>query len=160
VRVDAGEIAFDDRLQGRFAQDLARDVGDFVLRRRDGLWAYQLAVVVDDAAAGVTDVVRGVDLLDSTPRQIFLQRLLGLPRPRWMHTPVLRGREGEKLSKQTGAEGIDARHAGANLARVLAWLGLPAEPAAPPEDQLSAALGAWDAERLPRADRTVEDPPR
>ena len=105
---DAGadEIAFDDRIAGRVVQHLAADSGDFVLKRADGFWAYQLAVVVDDAEQGVTDIVRGADLLDSTPRQIYLQRLLGVPTPRYLHVPVLRTANGEKLSKQTGAVAV------------------------------------------------------
>jgi glutamyl-Q tRNA(Asp) synthetase len=99
----ADEIAFDDRLAGHVVQHLAGDSGDFVLKRADGYWAYQLAVVVDDAQQGVTDIVRGADLLDSTPRQIYLQRLLGVPTPRYLHVPVVRNAGGEKLSKQTGA---------------------------------------------------------
>ena len=96
-------IDFRDRLQGPQAQDLARDVGDFVVRRADGLYAYQLAVVVDDALQGITHVVRGADLLASTPRQIFLQRLLGYPPLSYLHVPVAINAAGEKLSKQTGA---------------------------------------------------------
>ena len=111
VRVpDAGAdlVAFTDRLAGARAQRLASDSGDFVLKRADGFWAYQLAVVVDDAAQGVTDVVRGADLIDSTPRQLYLQRLLGVPAPRYLHVPVVRNEAGEKLSKQTGALAVIA----------------------------------------------------
>ena len=103
---NADEIAFEDRIAGRVVQHLAGDSGDFVLKRADGFWAYQLAVVVDDAEQGVTDIVRGADLLDSTPRQIYLQRLLGVPTPRYLHVPVVRNANGEKLSKQTGALAI------------------------------------------------------
>ena len=102
----ADVVSFVDRFAGKVEQHLAVDAGDFVLKRADGFWAYQLAVVVDDAAQGVTDVVRGADLLDSTPRQIYLQRLLGLPTPRYLHVPVLRNAQGEKLSKQTGAAAV------------------------------------------------------
>jgi glutamyl-Q tRNA(Asp) synthetase len=101
-------IAFEDRWCGRISQDLVQEVGDFVLRRADGFWAYQLAVVVDDAQQGVTDVVRGADLLDSTPRQIWLQRLLEYPQPSYLHVPVVTNADGEKLSKQTGAQAFDA----------------------------------------------------
>ncbi len=100
-------VEFTDRLCGRQAQNLAHDVGDFVLKRADGFWAYQLAVVVDDAAQGVTDVVRGADLIDSTGRQIYLQHLLGLPTPTYLHVPVVTNADGEKLSKQTGALAFD-----------------------------------------------------
>jgi glutamyl-Q tRNA(Asp) synthetase len=88
LRIPRGQsVAFDDAIQGRVAQDVGTEVGDVVLRRADGFWAYQLAVVVDDAAQAITDVVRGADLLDSTPRQILLQRALGLPTPRYAHLP-------------------------------------------------------------------------
>src|SRR5262249_53727699 len=123
LRTTMEPIAFVDRVQGRREQLLERDTGDFVLYRADGLFAYQLAVVVDDAAQGITDVVRGADLLDSTPRQIYLQRLLGLPTPRYLHVPVALDAAGEKLSKQMGAAPIEA-DAGA-LARALAFLGQP-----------------------------------
>jgi glutamyl-Q tRNA(Asp) synthetase len=108
LRVPAGIVRFDDRWCGPQAQDVAARVGDFVLRRADGLWAYQLAVVVDDADLGITDVVRGADLLGSTARQIVLQRALDLPTPRYLHVPVVATPEGEKLSKQTGALAVDA----------------------------------------------------
>lgn len=122
VRVPEEAIAFDDVLQGPQAQNLAREVGDFVVRRADGPWAYQLAVVVDDGAAGITHVVRGADLLDSTPRQILLQRLLGLPAPEYAHVDVLTNAAGEKLSKQTGATAIAPAQAPAALARAAQFL--------------------------------------
>jgi glutamyl-Q tRNA(Asp) synthetase len=101
------QIAWTDRRLGPQHQDVARDVGDFVLQRADGLWAYQLAVVVDDAQQGVSHVVRGEDLADNTARQIHLQRLLGLPTPVYLHTPLVLGPDGEKLSKQNGAQPLD-----------------------------------------------------
>ncbi|MDX2298854.1 MAG: tRNA glutamyl-Q(34) synthetase GluQRS [Xanthomonadaceae bacterium] len=107
LRVDAQEIVFADRIQGTCRQRLSDDVGDFVLRRADGLWAYQLAVVVDDAAQGITHVVRGADLLDSTPRQLALQGALGLPTPDYAHIPLLLDADGRKLSKSLGARPID-----------------------------------------------------
>jgi glutamyl-Q tRNA(Asp) synthetase len=109
-------IAFDDRFAGHVCQRLGSESGDFVLKRADGFWAYQLAVVVDDAQQGVTDVVRGADLLDSTPRQIYLQRLLGVATPRYLHVPVVRNANGEKLSKQTGAVAVVAHDSQAALA--------------------------------------------
>jgi glutamyl-Q tRNA(Asp) synthetase len=136
LRVDAREIAFDDRLQGRLAQHLERDVGDFVLRRADGLFAYQLAVVVDDAWQGVTHVVRGADLLASTPRQIWLQRCLGYPEPHYAHLPVAANPAGEKLSKQTRAQALRVEQASAELVRALVFLGQPVT-----EDLAHASVG-------------------
>jgi glutamyl-Q tRNA(Asp) synthetase len=109
LQVDAATVCFDDTVQGRVRQDIAREVGDFVLLRADGYFAYQLAVVIDDADQGVTHVVRGADLLDSTPRQIFVQRCLGLPTPVYAHLPVAVNAAGEKLSKQTLAQAVDYR---------------------------------------------------
>lgn len=104
---DDAVFAFEDRFLGKQSQNLATEVGDFVLKRADGFWAYQLAVVVDDALQGITHVVRGSDLLDSTARQIYLQKLLGFPTPTYLHLPVVLSTNGEKLSKQTGAVGFD-----------------------------------------------------
>lgn len=104
---DAAAIEFDDRWQGIETQNLETEVGDFVLRRADDQWAYQLAVVVDDADAGITHIVRGADLLDSTARQIYLQQCLGVPTPAYLHVPVVTNEAGEKLSKQTGATPLD-----------------------------------------------------
>src|SRR5439155_8369804 len=123
IRTDKEEIRFRDRLQGAQSQVLERDIGDFVLYRADGLFAYQLAVVVDDAAQGITDVVRGADLLDSTPRQIHLQQLLALPTPRYLHVPVALDTAGGKLSKQTAAAPIETDPCA--LRRALAFLGQP-----------------------------------
>lgn len=103
----AAPMQFHDRLLGAQQQHLATEVGDFILKRADGFWAYQLAVVVDDAAQGITDIVRGADLLDSTARQIYLQQCLNLPTPRYLHVPVVTNDAGEKLSKQTGAMAFD-----------------------------------------------------
>lgn len=107
LRTDGAAVEWHDRRLGGQRQDVEETVGDFVLRRADGLWAYQLAVVVDDAAQGVTHVVRGADLADNTPRQILLQRALGLPTPVYLHTPLVLGADGAKLSKQNGATALD-----------------------------------------------------
>jgi glutamyl-Q tRNA(Asp) synthetase len=152
VRVDQATIAFDDAVQGTISQDLAAEVGDFVLRRADGLYAYQLAVVVDDAEQGITDVVRGADLLDSTPRQIYLQRRLGLSTPRYLHLPAAVNAAGEKMSKQTLAAPVDEREPVAVLAQVMEFLGRP-PPAhlrrAPLSEFWRWALARWDAKRIP-----------
>jgi glutamyl-tRNA synthetase len=122
-RVPDGAVSFTDRLLGPYAQDVAREVGDFVLRRGDGAWAYQLAVVVDDAAMHIDSVVRGADLLDSTPRQILLQRALGLLTPTYAHVPLILGAGGAKLSKRDGAPDLSAlREGGADAGVVVATL--------------------------------------
>lgn len=126
VRVPAGELGFVDRAVGHYSQDLARAVGDFVIRRADGQWAYQLAVVVDDAEQRITDVVRGADLLDNTPRQIFLQQALHLPTPRYLHVPIVTNPRGEKLSKQTGARALDGGNVLHELELVWQHLGFAA----------------------------------
>ena len=123
VKTEDVVIAFDDRRMGRQEQNLAREAGDFVVLRADGLFAYQLAVVVDDAEQRVTDVVRGADLLDSTPRQIWLQRLLGYPQPRYMHIPVVLNDAGEKLSKQTQAPPLHPAKTEEDLIAALKFLG-------------------------------------
>lgn len=151
VRVPAPSsdlIEFDDRFAGHVCQRLDSESGDFVLKRADGYWAYQLAVVVDDAGQGVTDVVRGADLLDSTPRQIYLQRLLGLPTPRYLHVPVVRNANGEKLSKQTGAVAVVAGDDDAALAALMnaaRGLGLDVGAPASPEAFWRSAVPAWAA---------------
>jgi glutamyl-Q tRNA(Asp) synthetase len=144
IRMKAeGQIGFVDRVQGMQAQHLERDVGDFVLWRADGQFAYQLAVVVDDAEQGITDVVRGADLLGSTARQIYLQQRLGYPVPRYLHVPVVVNSGGEKLSKQTGAEALELAHRGDALRRAFAFLGQTAT------DDLAEGLRSWDASRIP-----------
>lgn len=123
LRVTDEALVFTDRCCGEQAQILSRVVGDFVLQRADSLFAYQLAVVVDDAAQGITDVVRGADLLSSTPRQIWLQRCLGLPSVRYAHLPLVRTHTGEKLSKQTQAPPLNPAKQGEELVAALAFLG-------------------------------------
>lgn len=140
----AATICFDDRWQGRQCQDLETELGDFVLRRADGLWAYQLAVVVDDAAQGITHIVRGSDLLDSTPRQIHLQHLLGLPTPSYLHVPVVVNAEGEKLSKQSGAQAIDTAAPLAALRMAGAHLGIVNDETDVPA-WLATATDQWEA---------------
>lgn len=156
VRVTDEAIEFDDALQGGMRQDLAAEVGDFVLLRADGLFAYQLAVVIDDTEQGITDVVRGADLLGSTARQMYLQRLLGLPAPRYLHLPVAVNAAGEKLSKQTFAPPVDARNPLPALVQALRFLG-QAPPAHLARVQLAEfwawALAHWDATRVPRQRR-------
>jgi glutamyl-Q tRNA(Asp) synthetase len=151
VRADGEIVGFDDAIQGRIEQNPAREIGDFIVRRADGLYAYQLAVVVDDAAQGINNVVRGADLLASTPRQILLQRLLGNPAPGYMHLPVALSRRGEKLSKQTRAGPLAAADAGPQLSRALRFLGQQ-----PPADLGGVrevwdwALTRWNPDRIPR----------
>ncbi len=133
-----GVIRWHDRRLGAQAQDVANAVGDFVLKRADGLWAYQLAVVVDDADFGITDIVRGEDLADNTPRQILLQRALGLPTPRYLHTPLVLAPDGQKLSKQNGAAPLDTGDPLRALNAAAAILGLPRSC-----DPVPAALAFW-----------------
>ena len=140
-KVPPGIVSWHDRRLGPQQQDVEQGVGDFVLKRADGLWAYQLAVVVDDAQQGVTDVVRGVDLADNTARQILLQQALGLATPRYLHTPLVLARNGEKLSKQNGAEPIDTSDPLRALNAAAQVLGLGPQQAA-----LSDALSAWQAQ--------------
>jgi glutamyl-Q tRNA(Asp) synthetase len=152
VRVPSGEVGFHDRIHGELSQNLPRDVGDFIVKRADGLFAYQLAVVVDDAWQGVTDVVRGADLLWNTPRQIVLQGLLDLPTPRYAHVPLVTNDAGQKLSKQTRAPALPLTGCGAVLAQALAALGHP-PPAglagADPAELLGWAMAHWRIENVP-----------
>ena len=137
-------IQFDDRWQGLISENLAEHVGDFVLKRADGFWAYQLAVVVDDAEQGVTDIVRGADLLESTARQIYLQRLLGFSTPRYLHVPAVMNDRGEKLSKQTGAQPLDVRNPINALMKAAEHLGLTLSRTPISVDEFwSLAIPAW-----------------
>jgi glutamyl-Q tRNA(Asp) synthetase len=141
-------IVFIDRAAGSQRQALAEAVGDFVLQRADGLWSYQLAVVVDDAAAGITDIVRGADLLDNTPRQIWLQRCLGLPSPRTLHVPLVRNAAGEKLSKQTGARALDRADVLGELRRAWTHLGFAPLQAGSRDAFLREATVRWGERSL------------
>jgi len=155
LRIDTrgAAVTFDDALQGRIAHDLEKESGDFVLYRADDVYAYQLAVVVDDAEQDITDVARGADLLASTPRQIYLQQLLGLRQPRYMHLPVAVNTAGEKLSKQTLAAPVEAAKPLPALVAALSFLGQQ-----PPRDLARAtvkelwnwALQNWNMTRVPR----------
>jgi len=156
LRLDSrgAAIAFEDALQGRIASALEQEFGDFVLYRSDGVYAYQLAAVVDDAGEGITDIVRGADLLGSTPRQIYVQQLLGLPQPRYAHLPVAVNAAGEKLSKQTLAAPLDAAQPLPALVAALSFLGQQ-----PPRGLASAtvrelwdwAMRNWSLAHVPRA---------
>lgn len=151
VKTENSSVTFEDRLQGMVTQHLAKDVGDFIVYRRDRVYAYHLATVLDDDEQGITEVVRGVDLLDSTPRQIYLQRLLGLSTPTYAHVPVLVDRAGFKLSKQTHADPVDGQHPSSILLDLLTLL-----KQNPPRDLQSAetaeimnwAVEHWDISRL------------
>jgi glutamyl-Q tRNA(Asp) synthetase len=153
VRVDDVHVSFTDSIQGSQSQCLLQECGDFILRRKDGLFAYQLAVVVDDAFQGVSDIVRGSDLLDSTARQIFLQQLLGLPKPRYAHVPVAVNGQGHKLSKQHFAQALSLQDCSAALLQALRFLGQPVEPAltgAGVDEILAWAVPRWDIQAVPK----------
>jgi glutamyl-Q tRNA(Asp) synthetase len=157
---EAGVIKWRDRRLGAQQQALDTAVGDFVIKRADGLWAYQLAVVVDDAEQRITDVVRGEDLTDNTPRQLHLQRLLGLPKPRYLHTPLVNGDNGEKLSKQNGAAPLDLTDPARTVRTALAALAAPSSGllidwrpsgATTLSELLASAVAAWRPDCSPQA---------
>ncbi|MHB8622226.1 MAG: tRNA glutamyl-Q(34) synthetase GluQRS [Sulfuricaulis sp.] len=162
VKVNQREIEFVDAVQGRIVRDLAMDSGDFVVRRADGYFAYQLAVVVDDAEQGITEVVRGADLIESTPRQMHLQDLLNLPTPDYLHLPVALSRQHGKLSKQTYAAPADAANPLPLLFQVLCFLNQQ-----PPRELLDGsvadfwrwAVTHWNLERVPRVKGVVVQTP-
>lgn len=159
IRVPELDYRFTDRLQGEFHQHLGREVGDFVIRRRDGLFAYQLAVVLDDAWQGVTDIVRGADLLDNTPRQLYLQELLGIAAPRYLHVPLIIQPDGHKLGKSYRSPPLDAAQAAPLLVRALKALGQkpPADLLqATPHEALAWGTAHWDATVIPHS-LTLED---
>jgi len=159
LRVPEQSYGFTDRVQGPYSQHLGREVGDFVIQRRDGFYAYQLGVVIDDAWQGVTDIVRGADLLDSTPRQLYLQQLLGLPQPRYLHVPLIIQPDGHKLGKSYRSPPLPADQATPLLIRALRTLGQPVPQGASygqPQELLHWASQHWDAERIPRT-RTLAE---
>jgi glutamyl-Q tRNA(Asp) synthetase len=159
IRVPDTVIHFSDAIMGEYQQSLANECGDFVIRRRDGLFAYQLAVVVDDALQGVTEVVRGADLLDSTPRQIFLQQCLHYRQPDYLHVPLILDHEGRKLSKAEGAAELDPDRPAKSFHAALCHLGQQ-----PPADLARAglvdlwqwALENWDAHKIPADHRVIK----
>lgn len=163
INTEGTRISFEDRLQGPTAQNLEVEVGDFILYRRDGVYAYHLATVLDDAEQGITEVLRGQDLLDSTPRQIYLQRRLDLPTPGYAHVPILVDRNGRKLSKQTFAPEAAVRNSGALLFQLLVLL-----KQSPPDELASAgaaeildwAIPNWDITRLEGIASITVDPSR
>lgn len=160
LRVMTGDdpVSFADAVFGKQSQRLATDIGDFIVRRSDGLIAYQLAVVVDDARQRITEVVRGADLLLSTPRQIFLQRLLGLPTPRYLHLPLALGNDGRKLSKRLESDPLDPARPSNSLTAALDFLGQqpPVELSRTPIAEIwSWAIAHWDTTRIPRDNRRI-----
>lgn len=158
INTHGAEVRFNDAIQGPVGQNLEADIGDFVLLRADHIYAYQLAVVVDDAEQGITDVVRGADLLDSTPRQIYLQQLLKSPTPRYCHVPVAVNADGEKLSKQTLAPAIDPARPLPALMRALRFLGQQPPDAlanASLRDFWAWAIANWRLDRVPRVRATA-----
>ena len=153
LKIKPETVRFTDGIQGDYAQNLEREVGDFILRRKGGLFAYQLAVVADDAMQEITHIVRGYDLLSSTPRQIYLQQLLDLPTPNYAHIPIIVNALGQKLSKQHFAEPIDLENAPSLLVSALQFLGMT-----PPSSLIGAAPASlmawgteqWDIQRVPK----------
>lgn len=156
-RVPEEPICFEDRLHGRQCEILPTGSGDFILKRRDELWAYQLAVVVDDAAQGITDIVRGEDLLSSTARQIGLQKALAYPTPSYLHLPLVVDATGQKWAKQTGAPALNNAQARSNLHRALTLLGLQSDPQAPCHRQLDDGCRQWPSVTLQKGTLTLEE---
>ena len=159
VRVPDISVGFDDAIFGEYQQSLASECGDFVIKRRDGLFAYQLAVVVDDAEQGVTEIVRGADLLDSTPRQIFLQQCLDYAQPHYLHLPLVLDHEGRKLSKSEDAAELNPERPNKSIHAALRHLGQqpPAELArASIVDIWQWALENWNISKIPTADKVIQ----
>ena len=156
LRVADEQISFADLHAGDQTENVARKIGDFIIKRRDFLYAYQLAVVVDDALQRITHVVRGADLLDNSPRQIVLQRSLGLTTPGYLHLPLVSSGDGKKLSKQTGARALDNSQAVANLQKAWSFLGQSAVSASSKANEfLSTAVSQWQRERIPKIDTAM-----
>ena len=158
IQVDDQLVEFCDAIHGNYGQRLESEVGDFVVRRADGLFAYQLAVVVDDAEQGVTEVVRGSDLLDNTPRQIYLQRLLGYSQPGYAHLPLALNAAGQKLSKQNGARAVDDERPHLTLLRVLDFLNQspPSELCEAELDEIwQWAITHWSLAAIPARDKPL-----
>jgi len=154
IKTDNVSISFNDAIQGNISQNLNTDIGDFILKRADGLFAYQLAVVVDDAAQGITHIVRGADLLDSTPRQIYLQKQLGYPHPQYAHIPVACNSAGEKLSKQTLASPLDTSKTSMKLIQAFHFLG-QTPPASLVNENINTiwqwAFSNWQLSKIPQS---------
>ena len=164
LRIKTEDISatFDDDLQGEISQNLARQHGDFIIKRKDGIIAYQLAVVIDDFRQGVNHVVRGYDLLDSTPKQLYLQQLLGYPPPHYMHVPVIVDRDGNKLSKQTRAEAVDGNRAAPTLFLLLTLL-QQNPPASLRSSSVASilewAVAHWRADHMIKTEAVPASPP-
>lgn len=153
IKVSDEIIEFHDGIVGHYVQNLARDIGDFVLLRADGHWAYQLAVVVDDAEQGITHIVRGQDLLISTPRQIYLQRCLKISTPNYIHLPLLVNKMGQKWSKQTQAPALNLAHQEMLLRQIMVYLNLPIAPQVnKPGDLLTWIVDNWCVASVPKSD--------
>ena len=150
VKVSDQNICFQDRLQGQHCSNLITDLGDFVLKRRDGIINYQLAVVVDDYLQGITHVVRGADLLDNTERQIWLGQLLGYPQLEYMHLPLAMNAQGQKLSKQNLAQALDIQYAPELLSQAISALGQPSIEIDQPHKMLAQAITQWDIRLIPK----------
>ena len=153
VRTNPDLMQLTDRIQGKYTQNLEQEIGDFILKRKDGLFSYQLAVVADDAAQEITHVVRGNDLLASTPRQIYLQQLLGLPIPRYAHIPIVVNELGQKLSKQHFAQPIDHASASSLISSALRSLGMTLPSSlnrAAPAFLIEWGIEHWDIQRVPK----------
>jgi glutamyl-Q tRNA(Asp) synthetase len=160
LRVAEKPVQFTDLVQGAMSVQLERDIGDFVIKRADGLYAYHLAVVVDDAYQGITQIVRGMDLLEATFPHLYLQELLDLATPQYAHLPIAVNQQGEKLSKQTHASPISPDQAGLMLARALSFLGLSPDTGVlyeDPETLLGWAVANWDLSRVPRVPAILAD---